>query len=83
MVHGVLFKMKISSLWNNVMFVKVLVNHYLEINPDFLLFFFVAPKSTLPTDIGSIDEVTDASVNRGNRSVGKYPGWQVIRVILH
>ncbi len=34
--------------------------------PDFLLiFFFVAPKSTLPTDIGSIDEVTDASVNRG------------------
>jgi hypothetical protein len=25
----------------------------------------LAPKSTLPTDIGSIDEVTDASVNRG------------------
>ncbi len=49
------------------MFVKVLVSRYLNINSNFLLilFFSVAPKPTLPTDIGSIDDVTDASINNG------------------
>ncbi len=48
------------------MFVKVLVNQYLNNNQNFSFFeIFIAQKSTVPTDIGSIDDTTNADNNTG------------------
>jgi len=63
MVHGVLFKMEMLLVWKDVMFVKVLVSEKLNKNKLFEIILFLAPRPTLPTDIGAIDDVTIVAIN--------------------